>query len=158
MPEGIDPNLLNKWNKKLAEVGLPEELKPTNVRIPPASNKEVLAVLGPAIEPSLSEFVILPEKIQDDILADLKKQRELKMPSGEILNRFDVLVKKGHELEKMSSADSDRDYKPDPKREELERREIDEALARSVNTLIKKIERIRQKDNKNNKEVNKYKN
>jgi hypothetical protein len=55
----------------------------------------------------------------------------------------------------MSSTDSDKDNKPNPKREELEKKEIDEALARSVNTLIEKIERIKQKDNG---EVNKYKN
>ena len=146
MNERIDPKLQEEWNKKLESAGLPEELEPIEIPIQPSGKKQILEALGPEIEPSLIEFAYLPEKLQDDILADLKQQREKRMPSKEILNRFEVLVAKGRELDLMTSSDLDKNYKPAPSREELEQIELEKDISEKVDNLIRSIETIRQSD------------
>jgi hypothetical protein len=153
----INPEIQREWEKKLEKAGLPEEPKPLKIPVEPTSGREILTALVPGIEKSLEEFKALPNKIQDDILEDLKKQRKLGMPPKEILDRFDILIVKGRELDKMTEKDSDRVYIP--KLPEIEEgRSIDDAIAERVDELIQRIEDLRKRNNSGNREKKEYKN
>ena len=165
MRENIDPNLSDKdkWEKILEEADLPKDLKPTGVPLTKSlmekafhTNHPELGITDLEVEKSLAGFETLSSKIQDDILVDLKKRRSLKMPPREILERFNFLVAKGlilksQELGEITTMYSDVNHEPKLSQEESEKREIDEAIARSVNILITKIERMRQIENQKSK-------
>ena len=67
MKEGIDPKLKARWNRKLREAGLQAKLKPMGTSV-----EEILSAAD--TEASLKKFANLPDEIQDNILADIKKQ------------------------------------------------------------------------------------
>jgi len=145
MPEGLDLKLKSKWNKKLEKAGLPEELEPI----------EMIAQPAPGREEFLEEFKTLPNKIQDDILKDLKEKRKLKMPPKEILDRFKVLVAKGQELDSLTAANSDKVYTPKPFEEKSDR-EIKEQISEGVDELIKEMEKIKYGDNLDPEGIGQY--
>ena len=139
MNEGLNQDLQKEWDKKLAEAGMPEELSP--IKTPPRtiSGRETLTSLVPNIEQSLDRFIELPDKLQGDILIDLKKKREAGMPPKQILVRFDVLLAKSEELDKLTVADSDEVYNPNPAKDgpDLEK---EKEIGDRVDKLIERME------------------
>jgi len=146
MNENIDPNLIKKFNDKLKEAGMPEELEIEKVPVNVNSATGILIELVPEIEESLGRFKILNPKIQEDILADLKNQRETGMSASKILERFEVLVMKGEELENMTPDASDKKEKREDVKETYE---IDRANedSQKVDKLISEIEFFIRRDN-----------
>lgn len=147
MRERIDPKLKDKWEKKLADAGLPEKMAPLGVPITQVAEREVLEIFDPEMQASLKKLSVLPDKVQEDVLADMRNQRERGVSPREILDRFDILVAKGEELTKLSSEDSDKDHKPKPSKEDLDRAKEEKVTEKDVDRLIKRIERIIKKEN-----------
>ncbi len=119
---------------------MPEELPP--IKTPPRrtiSGRETLTALVPDIEQSLDRFIELPDKLQNDILVDLKRKRESGMSPREILGRLDILLAKGKELDKMTAADSDKDYRPTPAKDTPDV-EKEKEIAKKVDKLIERME------------------
>jgi hypothetical protein len=72
-------------------------------------------------------------------LVDLKKKRVAGMSPREILSRFDALLVKGEELDKMTAADSDVIHRPNPAKDETDV-EKEKEIAQKVDKLIERME------------------
>ncbi|MDR3519652.1 MAG: hypothetical protein P4L63_02070 [Candidatus Pacebacteria bacterium] len=134
----IDPEL--DWEKILNDNGLGVIDEP--LMVPINSAEDFLLNHATDIEKSLGRFKVLSEKIQEDILLDLEKQRDLNIPLEISLKRFELLVTKGEELETMTS-EKNSDKKnhpalPDETLDEIEEKEIKS----SVDQLIGRIQEI----------------
>lgn len=118
----VPKKLLNKWNRRLRQEGLPARLKSTEeIPLVPLSNREVLLMLAPEIKKlSMEEFLALQDKIQKDIITDLETKKEAGMREENILKRLHFLVEYGHHLSMLDEKDSDKHYKkPELSDEEL---------------------------------------
>ncbi len=141
-----------EWNKKLEVAGLPEELPPTKVPVLSSMILELLSQIDPDIGVSVEQFKELSTKSQNEILEDLKKQRDSAVSPMEIIKRFKVLVVKSGEFERMGSSESDKEYKPKPtEKEQAENEESEEHARRVVDNLFKNLELIIQEHKKNPK-------
>ena len=157
MFEGPDQNLKKEWDKKLKEAGLPSTVRRQKIPVlnePNLSAKEVFKKFVLNTEEFLEKFEALSPKIQEDILTDVKDKRS-KMSPQEILDRIEILLAKGGELERMTADDSDKTHhQPEPSREYSE--DDDEATRRIVDKFIERAEQIRKRDNFIPKGVDKY--
>ncbi len=160
--EKLDPNLQKKWESELAKEGLPETpsgketvVEETGGDILNAEEK----MLAKAMEDILREYNALPSEIQQDIIDDIKKRKEVGASFKTISDRLHLLVQKGSELDVMTNEDSDRYYQPQPSLEEIKlKEEIEgrkEIVSRDIDDLLKKLEQIKQKGiNKANRRGN----
>lgn len=146
MPEGIDQNLKNEWNKKLEEHGLPEKIKSRKIPIMPSSGREIFETLDPDMEKSMEKFSKMSREIQDRIIEDVKKLREVKSSIETLKKRFYFLVDKSEEFNEMPGENSDKDHTPAPSRERLERDLIREGISNQIDDFIDRIEKIRAED------------
>ena len=62
------------------------------------------------------------------------------MPPRQILDRLEILLTKGEELDKMTAADSDEIYKPMPGKQDTEDANRDKEVSEKVDLLIKRME------------------
>ena len=138
----LDPEI--DWEKVLAENGEPLINDP--LMVPVNSAEDFLLDHTPDIKESLNLFKSLSVDIQNDILIDLKKQRDLEIVPEEILQRFEILVAKGEELEKMTSEeDSDKKFKPKFPEDHTESN-LDDKISDEADRLITEIEEIIKKE------------
>ena len=143
----VPKKLLNRWNRKLEKAGLPEELEPIEIPVPPSS-REILSDMVPELDKlSLNVFLGLHEKLQADIVADIRRQKNSGAKMENVLNRLKLLIKKGIELEDVDRKNLDTKHKPQPSASDRENGEINEAVTRTVNESIEKIKRIVERDN-----------
>src|SRR3989344_7047965 len=98
--ENIDPKLIEEWNKKLEAEGLGES-KGERVKINEDTidhvsigSKKVEAedLLQEAMQDVLVEYSSLPSKIQEDIIEDVKNQKNLGAKYKEISERVHLLI------------------------------------------------------------------
>ena len=147
--ERIDPKMSGEWNERLAKEGLPEI---TEVEKLPAEavgetvSKNEEEILAFAMEEVLQEYAVLPPKLQEDIIIDIKSKKEEGMKFSEISNRVNVLVQKAKELVQLNSDDSDKEHKPKPTPEESKLQNEQELEVENIDDLIKKLEELRYKD------------
>jgi hypothetical protein len=159
--ENIDPKLVEEWNKKLAAEGLGvvggEKVKidkNTAEHISTGSKKvEEEDLLHEAMQDVLVEYAALPQEIQQDIIDDVKNQKQLGGKYTNISNRVHLLINKGSELVSMTSDESDLVHRPKPSFEEIKlQSEEDDEL--KIDRLIEKLENIkyRKKDGEEGEE------
>ncbi len=98
---------------------------------------ELLADMGPYMEVLKN----LPKEAQDDIFADIVDKAMSGMVREDIVNRLCASTKGYQEFLKINESDSDLIHKPKISKAEIEKKEIDEALAKAVNKFLYKIER-----------------
>ena len=153
--ENIDPKLIEEWNKKLEAEGLGESKgervkinKDTIEHVSVGSKKmEVEDLLQEAMQDVLIEYSALPKEIQQDIIDDVKTQKQLGGKYTDISNRVHTLIYKGSELANMTSEDSDRVYKPKPSFEEIKlQQEEGSDDSKKIDELIERLEKIRYKE------------
>ena len=136
----LKPNRKKTEDKRQANHG--ERIKQEKVPINPISAKETLLMYLPEINrSSLDSYLALPAKFQNDIITDIAFKRRSGMEIEEILERFDVLVEQGTELNNMGLIDSDLISlaKLSPEREE--NKAVDTEITKYINRTVHRIER-----------------
>jgi hypothetical protein len=153
----IDKGLSADWEAKLAEAGLPTEeemrVEVTLGSIRPkkeALREDEMDKLKLAMKDVLSDFARLPGKLQRDIIDDATNKNKEGWNFKQVSDRVKIMVKKGKELAGMTSADSDRLYRPRPSAEELKlqkeiRRAQEEMTFRDINDLLAWLEEVYRK-------------
>jgi hypothetical protein len=154
-----DPNSQEYWEKEMRKKGLPTSSELDAASTTPAYgtskessiiNEDEFDKLGFAMQDVLADYATLPSKLRADILEDIKQQKQTGKSLKEVSERVGILIKKGHELDKMTSADSDRYYKIKKSAEELRlEEETDEFVVNSVDELLRKLEEMHYRNSEN---------
>ena len=134
-----------------------ERIKQEKMPVRGAIDMDILNALEQEMQEALKKFALLPGKIQEDIMSDIKQKREAGIRPAKIWVRLYSLIKHGQSLEDMSTEYSDKLQNPKPSLADLERQEAEAVIGNSVDVLIGEIEKIRQRDNFQPKGVDRYK-
>ena len=140
MREKIDPELKKEWEDKLSELGLGESLDhPKKVPVKMAETLRMEPLISPEI---FKRFSVLPEKIRDDILDDVKNQHKAGKSFDEISERAITLITKGEELLRMDATSSDREYQQPATFEGGKLRKEEGAEIKNSEEFIQRLEEL----------------
>lgn len=145
-------DLQKEWERKLAAEGLPSGQQVNKrEKVPIDFVSDMVTRESGYTETQIDRvfdlYEDLPKEIQQNILDDLRKKRDNGLTRMAIMDRFAMLITKGHELVALPEDKSDEEYVPAPTRISEELQEEKEVISERVDDIIERAEQIIKRDN-----------
>ncbi len=119
----IDPAVKEKYERELADAGMPAELEPVKLKRDEIFENLIIAL--PELKDDLLKFKSFSDEIKTYIADQILKLQKDGVPKEEIISRLKLLVEKSQDFTRLEALDSDKNHQPGMTAEEQEMNDIE---------------------------------